>query len=128
MAEPFDCPLDLDGALPFPENPLAGVAPDVEIEALAAHRRSWTFRRSMIMARYGCARFMRCTFLVVERGDEAAYGPVFAITPYKNGTSGCVVLWVRRTNTVPSISPLRAGEALSAGSRYCKPPALLFLR
>src|SRR5260370_20671502 len=38
VTQPFDCLLDLDGALPFSENHLAGVAPDAKIKALAPHR------------------------------------------------------------------------------------------
>jgi len=38
VAKPFDCLLDLEGALPFPEDHLVGAAPDTEIKALATHR------------------------------------------------------------------------------------------
>src|SRR5271154_1961368 len=38
MAEPFDRFFDLDGALPFPQDHLAGFAPNAEVEALAPHR------------------------------------------------------------------------------------------
>src|SRR5713101_3596782 len=38
VTQPLDGCLDLEGALPFPENHLAGVAPDTEIKALATHR------------------------------------------------------------------------------------------
>jgi hypothetical protein len=38
VAQPFDRLLDLDRALPLSENHLAGVAPDANIEDLAAHR------------------------------------------------------------------------------------------
>jgi hypothetical protein len=35
VTEPVNGRLDLEGALPFPENHLAGVAPDAEVEALS---------------------------------------------------------------------------------------------
>ena len=38
VAKPLDRLLDLDGALPFPQNHFTGIAPDAEFEALAAHR------------------------------------------------------------------------------------------
>jgi len=38
VAEPLDRLFNLDGVLPFPQNHLAGVALDADIEALAAHR------------------------------------------------------------------------------------------
>src|SRR5713101_10026754 len=38
VTEPLDGCLDLEGALPFPENHLAGVASDAEVKTLAAHR------------------------------------------------------------------------------------------
>jgi hypothetical protein len=38
VTEPLDGCLDLEGALPFSENHLAGVAPDAKIKALAPHR------------------------------------------------------------------------------------------
>src|ERR1700730_13259949 len=38
VAESFDRRLDLDSALAFPEDHLAGIAPDAKIKALAAHR------------------------------------------------------------------------------------------
>ena len=38
VTQPFDCLLDLDGALPFSQNHFTGIAPDAEFETLAAHR------------------------------------------------------------------------------------------
>ncbi len=38
VPKPPDSLLDLDGALPFPQNHFTGVPPDAEFEALAPHR------------------------------------------------------------------------------------------
>jgi hypothetical protein len=38
VTEPLDGCFDIGGALPFSQNHLAGVAPDADVEALAAHR------------------------------------------------------------------------------------------
>jgi hypothetical protein len=38
VPQPIDGLVDLKGALPFPQDHLTGIAPDTEIEALAAHR------------------------------------------------------------------------------------------
>src|SRR5713226_3870306 len=112
VTQPFDCLLDLDGALPFSENHLAGVAPDAKIKALAAIARSWArTSRSTITADFS-PRFFRSASVIggIPRPAPIGRGPrhILRMEPLRS----------------PQVPRLRLRPAPRAGVRGTGPAAL----
>src|SRR5713226_268467 len=120
VTQPFDCLLDLDGALPFPENHLAGVAPDAKIKALAAHRAKLGAHQPL----YDHGRFLASilTLLLGHRVPSSSYGRRRSVMRMARSTFQLLV----NTGSSRSCSPQRpsrqqATQILLPGCRLLGP-------
>jgi hypothetical protein len=77
VAQPLDRLFDFDGALPFPEDHLAGVALDAEVEALATHRAKLGAHQPL----HDHGRFLAALF-ALGFGHRAGYGSSPCSSPF----------------------------------------------
>jgi hypothetical protein len=117
VTQPFDCFLDLDGALPFSENHLAGVAPDAKIKALAAHRAKLGAHQPL----YDHGRFLASilTLLLGHRARCRGYGRPRSVMRLARPALQLLVLFGRCPPEVAAVSlPIFRSGASSQHSNY----------
>src|SRR5713101_5700130 len=115
VAQPFDCLLDLDGALPFSENHVAGFATDAKIKALATHRAQLDSHQPLHA--HGCFLAPLITLLLGHRAPPNLRPP-----PERHAQGAIDVATNRKYRLLPLVLPAAPVEATANANLAARMP------